>query len=275
MIDIDEHQEIIERFREWLKSQNITEKEISTTLHVSISHLNNIMNGRRVPNTELMEKIKMLLNIKTTPKDKKDDRHKQFAEDLHTWFSSQTKWKTQKELADDLHLPYGTIKNYFQGIKIPKGTNRKILYNLTKIESIMDKNHGKISEIQKIESEHRAKTIDDLTLYYTNIEACLKTISENIEIIRNTQSQNHSVAFSDIHTKSTNQRIAYLFYALAKELLNYRKSTMADRDELRKSISAKDLGYIISFLKAIYDEDKFSDFIFFTEYNLEGGSRNE
>lgn len=274
MTGIDNNQEIIGRFRDWLKSQNITETEISKTLHVSISHLNNIMNGRRVPNRELIEKIKMLLNIKTSS-NIKDSRHKQFAEDLHTWFSNQTKWKTQKDLADDLHLPYGTIKNYFQGIKIPKGKNRKILYDLTKIESILDKNQLKKSVINLVDGNDEVKIIGDTTIYYKTIDSCLRTISENIEIIRNTQTHNYSEAFSDIHKKSTNQKISYLFYSLAKELINYRKSTKSDRDELRKLISAKDLGYIISFLKAIYDEDKFSDFIFFTEYNLEGGKDNE
>lgn len=274
MTDIDNNQEIIGRFREWLKSQSITETEISKTLHVSISHLNNILNGRRTPNTELFEKIKMLLNIKTSLY-KKDSRHKQFAEELHTWFSNQSKWKTQKELADDIHLPYGTIKNYFQGIKIPRGKNRKILYDLTKIESIIDKKDINKINIIKFEPEHITKKSGDLTIYFKNIELCLKTISENIQIIRNTSTQYHPDIFSNIQKKSTTQRTAFLFYALAKELINFRKSTKTERDELRKFISAKDLGYIISFLKAIYDEDKFSDFIFFTEYDLEGGSKIE
>ena len=61
------------------------------------------------------------------------------------------------------------------------------------------------------------------------------------------------------------------FYSLARELLSLRDSGYKEREEVREKISPKDVGYVISFLKAIYDEDKFSDFMFFTKYEFEKG----
>ena len=67
------------------------------------------------------------------------------------------------------------------------------------------------------------------------------------------------------------KRVAKAFYNLSEELLVFRESDPKEREEIKKLISSKDVGYVISFLKAIYDEDKFSDFIFFTRYELEKG----
>lgn len=53
---------------------------------------------------------------------------------LKEWFERQDKWKTKKELAKELGIPYSTVKKYFSEGRVPKtpGTRMK-LYQLTKL----------------------------------------------------------------------------------------------------------------------------------------------
>ena len=51
---------------------------------------------------------------------------------LKKWFESQDKWRTKKELATALGLPYSTVRKYFSEGRIPKKPrNRMKLYQLT------------------------------------------------------------------------------------------------------------------------------------------------
>lgn len=49
----------------------------------------------------------------------------------------------------------------------------------------------------------------------------------------------------------------------------FRKGSAEDRAVLRKTVSARDVGYLTSLLKAMYDEDQFQTWLYFTEYTPE------
>ncbi len=65
------------------------------------------------------------------------------------------------------------------------------------------------------------------------------------------------------------EKLASSFYELAEVIISFRESDKNQREKVRQIISSKDVGYVISFLKALFDEDKFSDFIFFSKYDFE------
>ena len=64
----------------------------------------------------------------------KERKYITFTEEFRKWFSKQTRFKTQKELAEYLGMPYSSLKMFFQGRSFPKGEIQEKLYELTGIE---------------------------------------------------------------------------------------------------------------------------------------------
>ena len=67
-------------------------------------------------------------------------------------------------------------------------------------------------------------------------------------------------------------KLAKAFYSLARALEPFKHGTPEQREKVKNRIPAEDLGYVVSFMKAMYDEDHFTDFMFFSEYRLKGGN---
>jgi hypothetical protein len=54
--------------------------------------------------------------------------------------------------------------------------------------------------------------------------------------------------------------------ALMAALEPFKKGTAEDRALLRRTVAARDVGYLTSLLKAMYDEDQFQTWVYFTHY---------
>jgi transcriptional regulator with XRE-family HTH domain len=57
---------------------------------------------------------------------------------------------------------------------------------------------------------------------------------------------------------------------LTRQLDFFKRGTRADREALRRTIPGRDIGYLTSLLRAIYDEDQFETWILFSQYELGG-----
>ena len=60
-------------------------------------------------------------------------KHKELAEELATWWSMQTQFKTKKALAAFLEVHPDTVGDYFSGRKFPRSDTAYRLYELTNI----------------------------------------------------------------------------------------------------------------------------------------------
>ena len=268
-------EEIIQHLRQWIQSQNIFKNrhEIAQYLHISKSHLNNIVNGRRKTTSDILNKIVIMTEFKNEknsslfyPSEKRP--YLAFAEELRSWFTKQKRWETQKEIAEYLGIPYSSFKKYFQGRSIPKGEIRDKLFQITDIELL------KVNKIKKSSKEIQSQSQDNtkdisFTDHIDEIDKSVEIIQKELESLRNYIKENKK-SFKD-QTKSTSapERLTAAFYSLSEEIISFRKSNLNQREKVRQMISSKDVGYIISFLKALFDEDKFSDFIFFSTYEFE------
>ena len=65
-----------------------------------------------------------------------------------------------------------------------------------------------------------------------------------------------------------------IFYSLARALEPFKRGTPEQRKRVKEKILPQDLGYVMSFMKAMYDEDSFTDFMFFSDYTLKGGGND-
>ena len=262
--------EIMEYFNTWIETQDVFKdrKHIADYLHISRSHLGNIINGVRKPSEEVLHKIIIMTGFTMRENDiKKSEKgrpYKELADELQRWFHRQERWKNQKEIAQYLGVDNSYVSKFFMGRMFPGGETREKLYTITNIDLLRPENiispDASINEKEKTISRIDSKTINKELFQ-------IKKILEKIEKTLKYRPSNNNKSLQNINEV---EKIATTFYILAEELMSFQNSTKEERERLKRLISPKDVGFIISFLKAIYDEDKFSDFIFFTKYNLEG-----
>jgi len=70
------------------------------------------------------------------------------------------------------------------------------------------------------------------------------------------------------HAEAVRRRILELTH----ELGYFKRGGRASREVLRQAISGRDIGYLTSLLRALYDEDQFETWILFSDYEIEGGA---
>jgi len=263
--------EIIEYLNTWLKTQDVfkNREQIADYLHISKSHLGNIITGMRNPSEELLNKIIIMIDFVPNEKEVKntesDRPFKVLADELQRWYHRQERWKTQKEIAQYLGVDNSYVSKFFMGKMFPVGEIRQRLYTITTIDILKPEEIQSIAAITSRSdmnhSEADSKAIKKELTY-------IRDVLEKIEKTVNVKSSSNNVTFDKLNSP---ERIATIFYTLAEEFISFQDSSIQEREKLRRLVSPKDVGFIISFLRAIYDEDKFSDFIFFTKYKLEGG----
>jgi transcriptional regulator with XRE-family HTH domain len=69
---------------------------------------------------------------------KKEQIKKELPLRLREWFQSQSKWKTQTELARFLGINPKTLNDYFNGHNNPRGENLKKLADLTHLPILLE-----------------------------------------------------------------------------------------------------------------------------------------
>jgi len=266
-------EEIIQHLRQWIQNQNVFKDryEIAQYLHISKSHLNNIINGRRKTTSDILTKIVIMTEFKNEknselfyPSEKRP--YLNFTEELRSWFAKQKKWKTQKEIAEYLGIPSSSFRKYFQGRSIPKGEMREKLFQITGIEQLKGDTIKK--DTMEVQSQDDTKQVS-LKDHIDEIDKSVEIIQKELESLKNYIKENKKSFQDQIKRTSAPERLAVAFYSLSEEIISFRKSNLNQREKVRQLISSKDVGYIISFLKALFDEDKFSDFIFFSTYEFE------
>lgn len=156
---------------------------------------------------------------------------------LRAWFQGQTKWKSQIEIAEQLGINKHTVSDYFNGRNYPKGENLRKLAEITQLPLLREllnndgakgKSKKKNAEPIKVKSE---TAVSDSPL--TNAQEVYQKLSE-----------------------------------LDNLLERFKKGTAKEREVLRQVIPPMQIGYITSLLKALYNEDEFQQWIFFSEYKM-------
>ncbi|MGH9364402.1 MAG: hypothetical protein ACRD1B_03935, partial [Thermoanaerobaculia bacterium] len=70
-------------------------------------------------------------------------------------------------------------------------------------------------------------------------------------------------------SKEMAQAVFTTIHRLLNELNSFKRGTPADRAILRQTVPARDIGYLTTLLKAMYDEDQFQTWLYFADYNPE------
>ncbi len=65
------------------------------------------------------------------------------------------------------------------------------------------------------------------------------------------------------------QSVVTTLHRLLNELNFFKRGTAADRAVLRSVVPPRDVGYLTTLFKAMYDEDQFQTWLYFADYNPE------
>ena len=261
-----------EQFRKWFDSQKEFKslEELAEFLGIRKQNLYRYMKGLRYPSEENIKKllklpnfnkyvsIKKYKNIEKEPISNKANPERPYMDlafKLRKWFSEQKKWKTQKEMAKEIGIPEKILNKFFNGVDFPKNENKEILYKSTKIELLAPQKTNKRVSIEEELMEIK-KSIYSLENQFSSLREDMR----NFEKTEETDPVNNFIIS---------------FYRLAEALEPLKESDKELRDKIKKEVPTKDVGYVVSFLKALYDEDKFSDFMFFTNYKFIGTERRD
>ena len=280
-----------EILKEWFEKQKQFKriKEIARQIEISYSTLGHYLKGRKIQNKEHRQKLYELTGIeifkvkdvpaKIPPEDeeiiskraKESERlHIDMASELRNWFYGQDRWSSQKEFAGYLGIPYSSLKKMFQGRRIPKGAAKQRLYEVTQLNCFKDV-ELKIGPRQitkdRLKPKSRGYTV---TESIERIEKCVEELQKEMEILKEGKIEKRSMATP----KDEVENLVNIFYSLARALEPFKRGTNEQRERVRHKIPAQDLGYVMSFLKAMYNKDNFADFMFFSKYKLRG-DKNE
>lgn len=169
---------------------------------------------------------------------------------LRNWFSSQKRFgswaameRALKITKDYLHL----VKNGKRRAVDPELRNK--LYQATGLDTfkpIVSLKPSKRNFQKKLKTNASAKSDSDMTI--KNVTYPISEKQENA-------------------TAKANE-IKKLIIDLAEALEFFKNKPESTRKTFRRIIPGEDVGYITTFLKALYDEDQFQRWLFFSEYKL-------
>ena len=150
---------------------------------------------------------------------------------LREWFQNQTRWKKRVEIAKHLNINEKTLDDYFNGRNYPKKENLKKLAELTKLPMLVELQQNQNKNKMPQPTTIKTKRDDDSALQKANV----------------------------VHQKLSE---------LDNLLEYFKKGTAKEREMLRYVIPPMQIGYITSLLKALYNEDEFQQWIFFSDYKM-------
>jgi len=197
---------------------------------------------------------------------------------LQNWFNSQTEYSSVQEFANAVGTSHVSIYRYLRGVGRP--SRKDIIEKIRNITGI-DPLKYEVKVPKKVEKIEVVKPIVkplDLKTDIINIQDDIKNLSIKIESF---SKLTENLKYPDcnnclINLFVTNERgsvyervefIKLLLYLLDKELDFFKKGTPGDRKIFRESLHGPDVGYVTALLRAIFDEDKFQNWILMTKFN--------
>lgn len=188
------------------------------------------------------------------------------ADALRAFQAKNPETKTVSGLADATGVNEDTLSRLLRGLQTPSQTSRQRLYEATNAEVFRGKPQERAAKGSSPAPPARANGIQDLVHE-------VRTLSTRVEELTRSVSQGPAARTGrgNVGEQPTvrmrAQNVAQILGDLDRELAFFREVTRRDaRHVLRKVVDAKDVGYLIALLKAMYDDDAFENWVFGAQY---------
>jgi len=178
---------------------------------------------------------------------------------LSEWFKTQTKWKSRAELGRALEIKESTLGDYFTGRHQPGPENRQKLFKATGLECFKPPKEKVAPRVEVPIPQQPEK----LEIPWDDIGDQLVEIGK--AVARLGKLLTHSPA-SDVAEKV--EAVEDILYTLNDELEFFKQGSANSREILRQRLSGPDVGYVTTLLKALFDEEKFQNWLAMTTHEV-------
>jgi len=177
---------------------------------------------------------------------------------LDEWFKKQTKWKSRADFARAIEINESTLGDYFKGRHQPSPANRQKLFKATGLECF------KPTEAEEaLQVELPIPELEKQGVPWSDVGRQLVVIGK--EIIQLGELLTRSSALDVVaHVQAVEDTL----YALNDELEFFKEGPPHSRGILRRRLSGPDVGYVTTLLKALFDEEKFQNWLAMTTHEV-------
>lgn len=196
---------------------------------------------------------------------------------LNAWWRNQTRWRAWAQAARELGIPKTTFRDYFFGSE-PRGKYKAIMWEVTGLDLLADAGPERRAKGRATQGETPA--VDE-------VEQRLKEVADTLRLLSDQFAHLHGV-FEHLKEERAPARVLKfkpreeakvraeaaerLMYQLIAALETFR-SSIADREQLRAKLHGPDVGYLLSLMTALQDEDKYASWSAMSSYRPLGVRR--
>ena len=177
---------------------------------------------------------------------------------LNEWFKEQTKWKSRADFAREIEVNESTLGDYFKGRHQPSPENREKLFKATGLECF------KPTEAEEaLQVELPIPELEKQGIPWSDVGRQLAVIGKEITQLGELLTRS-STSDEFAHVRAVEDAM----YALNDGLEFFKKGSPHSRKILRRRLRGSDVGYVTTLLKALFDEEKFQNWLAMTTYEI-------
>jgi len=257
---------------------------VADALPLPYSSLKKYVRGRRIRVPEHRARIYKLTGIDTFRPDRsnlpsqqgavpptvQDTRKTRLAIEMRQWFSQQGNFHSIAEMARSVGIAESTLRDYFIGRALPTPKNLSILKkvtHLTFLDEILETAVCDRGSEPKVPVGRQTK---GLLARLDAIKRSFGSLADELGCLVG-EADSHVAAQSravDETPGGRSRSIAELLVRLKDELEFFKAGSAEDREAFRRAIPGEQLGYVVSLLKALYDEGAFREWLHFSQLDL-------
>jgi len=177
---------------------------------------------------------------------------------LNEWFKKQTKWKSRADFARAIEINQRTLGDYFRGLYPPSPGNRQKLFKATGLECLKPMETKEAPQI-----EPPIPRPEKWEVPWNDVGQQLAVIGQAVTQLGKLLSPPST---SDIDAKI--QAVEDALYVLNDQLEFFKEGSPHSRRILRRQLSGPDVGYVTTLLKALFDEERFRDWLAMTTHEV-------
>jgi hypothetical protein len=253
-----------EAFKKWFYSQKTYNSlaSMERALNITDGYLHSIRDGkRRATDPQLRRKLKEATELKVFDslaiESKTLNSKATSSKEIQT--ASKTGAQGVKELPEELPTLLESAINKL-GLTL-RECSQKYRISLNSLKKYK-------SGIRKPASENNISAI-----FRILNDAELITSKEDLSTVARVHEM-PSVSISTTAERKA-RAVMRLLISLSNELEFFKNCTEDERRIFKKAVPGQDVGYITTLLRALYDEDKFQKWLFFSTYTMKGKDSGE
>lgn len=177
---------------------------------------------------------------------------------LNEWFNKQTKWKSRADFARAIEVNESTLGDYFKGRHQPSAENRQKLFKATGLECFKPTEVEEAPQVEPPIPEPEKQGVP-----WSDVGQQLLVIGKAI-----TQLGKLLTRSSTLDVVTHVQAVEDTLYTLNDELEFFKEGSPHSREILCQRLSGPDVGYVTTLLKALFDEEKFQNWLAMTTYKI-------